>query len=325
MIKNNARSKTSTIITIVVLAIIVALIYVLAFTGVFSSNLMRILLNMCLYASFAVMWNLMAGYAGLTSLGNQAFIGLAGYACAVMCTTYGFGIWVAMLVGGLVCAVLAVILAFALMRMRGMYFAVATWVAAEALKTAFQNWKFVKEGAGMTVKIKPYPSNVEIFALAFGCFIVCMVVVYLLLKSKTGLGLKAMRDDADAASSIGVNIFASRLLCYVICGFLTGVAGVIMYISKGSIFPGGGFAIDWTIKIVFIVIIGGIGTAAGPVLGAIIYTLLYEILAQFAGFTNIVLGIVAIVVIVALPKGIIGALENKFKFEILSQRRKSLE
>lgn len=318
-------SKSSTIIKFAILVLVIAAIYVLTFTGAFSSNVLRVLLNMCLYGSFAVMWNLMAGYTGLTSLGQQAFIGVSGYAVAVCTATYGLPIWICLIVGAVACAILSVILSYALFRMRGMYFAVATWVASEAIKTLFTNWKYVHEGAGMTIKLSPYPKNTAIFAMAFGCFIVCMVVVYVILKSKTGLGLKAMRDDPDAAASIGVNIFNSRLLCYVVSGFLTGVAGVIMYVSKGSIFPAGGFDINWTVKIVFIVIIGGIGTSMGPVLGAVIYVLLSEFLAQFSGFSNIILGAVAIIVIVSIPRGIIGTLQHRFKFEILSQRRMSLE
>lgn len=307
----------SLIVTIVVLA----LLYILAGTGVFSSNTVRILLSMCLYCAMGTMWNLMSGHCGLTSLGQQSFIGLAGYTLAVMTAYYSLPYWMAIIVGAVLAGLLALGLSLVFFRMRGMYFAVATWITAEALKTIFTSWTFVKQGAGMTVKLRPYPSTTEIFFLALSLAIAATLVVYFLLRSRTGLGLSAMGNDADAASSVGVNIFKSKLICFVLSGAITGIAGVIFYMNKGSIFPDGGFGIDWTVSIVFIVIIGGVGTAAGPIVGSIIYVLLYEFLSKYPGWSNVILGIIAIVVIVVMPDGIIGTLQKKFNFEIMSLRR----
>lgn len=313
------------IIEISAALIAVILLFVFGVTGVFSSNAMRILLQIALYCALGTMWNLMSGYTGMTSLGQQSFIGISGYTLCILTTYYGLSYWVAIAVGGILSAALALILALILFRMRGMYFAVATWVVAEALKTWMTSWSFVKEGAGMTVKLHPYPTSGEIYILAVGLMVICLVVVYLILRSKTGLGLTAMRDDADAASSMGVNIFKSKLFCFVVCGFFTGIAGVIFYLNKGSIFPSGGFGIGWTVSIVFIVIIGGIGTTAGPLVGSVIYVALSEYLAKYPGYSNIILGVIAILVIIFLPHGIIGTLQKKFHFEILTQKRLSNE
>ena len=307
----------SLIVTIVVLA----LLYILAGTGVFSSNTVRILLSMCLYCAMGTMWNLMSGHCGLTSLGQQSFIGLAGYTLAVMTAYYSLPYWMAIIVGAVLAGLLALGLSLVFFRMRGMYFAVATWITAEALKTIFTSWTFVKQGAGMTVKLRPYPSTTEIFFLALSLAIAATLVVHFLLQSRTGPGLSAMGNDADAASSVGVNIFKSKLICFVLSGAITGIAGIIFYMNKGSIFPDGGFGIDWTVSIVFIVIIGGVGTAAGPIVGSIIYVLLYEFLSKYPGWSNVILGIIAIVVIVVMPDGIIGTLQKKFNFEIMSLRR----
>ncbi len=305
--------------------IIIVILYVFGVTGVFSSNVMRILLKVALYCALGTMWNLMSGYTGMVSLGQQSFIGISGYTLCVMTTYYGLSYWVAIAVGGILSAILALILALILFRMRGMYFAVATWVVAEALKTWITSWDYVKEGAGMTVKLYPYPGSGEIYILAVSLMVISLVVVYSILRSKTGLGLTAMRDDADAASSMGVNIFKSKLFCFVVCGFFTGIAGVVFYLNKGSIFPAGGFGIEWTVSIVFIVIIGGIGTTAGPLVGSIIYVALSEYLAKYPGYSSLILGIIAILVIIFLPKGIIGTFQNKFHFEIFTQKRLSNE
>ena len=130
-----------------------------------------------------------------------------------------------------------------------------------------------------------------------------------------------MRDDADASSSVGVNIFKSKLLVYVIAAAFTALAGAVFFINKGTIYPNSGFDISWTVSMVFIVIIGGIGTVSGPVVGAIIYVLLSEVLAKLPGWSNIILGAIAILVIIFLPDGIMGTLQKKLHFELFSQKR----
>ena len=301
---------------IVCIVLVVALV-ILGFAG--SNNIRRILIKVFLYCAMAVMWNLMSGYTGMTSLGQQAFIGVAGYSMAVMTTTYLASYWIGLLVGGAIGAVLALVLAVILFRMRGMYFAVATWVIAEALKTFFLSWKFVNQGGGMAVTGRPDRTIIYLVALAI-C-VAAIVVVYLLLNSKIGLGLTAMRDDADAASSVGVNIFKSKLICFVIAGIFTALAGGWYFLNNVSIYPASGYGNSWTVAVVFIVIIGGIGTMAGPIVGSIIYVALAEVLADFPGWSNIILGLIAILVILFLPDGILGTLQKKFNFEILSQKR----
>lgn len=305
--------------------IIVALLYILGGT-VFSSNIQRYLLKILLYCTLGSMWNLLSGFTGMTSLGQQSFIGVSGYALCVITSTYGLSFGVGLLVGGVIGGLLSLVLAVILFRMRGMYFAVATWVIAEALRVFFTSWKYVNQGGGMTVAARPYPTTQTIYFIALTLCVIALVVIYILLKSRIGLGLTAMRDDSDAASSVGVNIFNSKLLCFVICAIFTALAGGVFYLSKGSIYPTGGFGISWTVAIVFIVIIGGIGTMPGPIVGSIIYVILEEQLAKLpGGWTNIVLGVIAILVILFMPNGIMGTLQKKLNFEVLSQKRFSKE
>jgi branched-chain amino acid transport system permease protein len=312
--------------SLIICAVIVAALYILGITGVFNSNTQRYLLKIFLYCTLGSMWNLMSGFTGMTSLGQQTYIGLAGYSLTVMTATFAMSYWMGFLVGAVISAAVSLILAVILFRMRGMYFAVATWVISEALRTFFTSWKFVKQGAGMTVAARPYPSTAVIYIIALTLCVVALVVVYFLLKSKIGLGLTAMRDDPDAASSVGVDIFKSKLLVYFVSAIFTALAGGVFYLNKGSIYPAGGFGISWTVSIVFIVIIGGIGTMGGPVLGSILYVIFEEQLAKLpGGWTNIVLGLIAILVILFLPDGILGTLQKKFNFEILSQKRFSRE
>lgn len=305
--------------------IIVALLYILGGT-VFSSNTLRYLLKILLYCTIGSMWNLLSGFTGMTSLGQQSFIGVSGYILCIVTATYGMSYGLGLLIGGVVGGLLSLGLAIILFRMRGMYFAVATWVIAEALRVFFTSWTYVNQGGGMTVAARPYPTTQTIYFISLTLCVVALVVIYALLKSKIGLGLTAMRDDADAASSVGVNIFKSKLLCFFICAVFTAIAGGVFYLNKGSIYPSGGFGISWTVAAVFIVIIGGIGTMPGPIVGSIVFVILEEVLAKLpGGWTNIVLGVIAILVILFLPNGIMGTLQKKLHFEVLSQKRFSKE
>ena len=306
---------------LIVCAIVVAALYILSITGIFTSNTMRYLMKIFLYITMGEMWNLLSGFTGMTSLGNQTFIGLAGFSVAVMTSTYSMSIWLGFLVAVVIALVVSLLLSFVLFRMRGMYFAIATWVVSEAICTWFLSWKYVNQGGGMSIKAKPYPKTPEIYLMALTLCVIAMVVVYVLLRTKTGLGLTAMRDDADASSSVGVNIFKSKLLVYVIAAVFTALAGAIFFVNKGTIYPSSGFDISWTVSMVFIVIIGGIGTVSGPVVGAIIYVLLDEVLAKLPGWSNIILGAIAILVIIFLPDGIMGTLQKKLHFELFSQKR----
>ena len=302
--------------------VIVAVLAVLGLTDG-SGNTQRILIKMCLYCTMACMWNLLSGFTGMTSLGQQSFIGVAGYSMAIMTATYGMSYVVGWIVGGAIGAVLALILSLILFRMRGMYFAIATWVIAEALKTWFNSWEFVNMGGGMFVRGRP--DQTIIFVLSLVLCVVAIVLIYFLLNSKLGLGLTAMRDDADAASSVGVNIFRSKLICFVIAGLFCALAGGMYYLNNVSVYPTNAFGISWTVSLVFIVIIGGVGTMAGPIVGTVVYIALDEVLANFPGWSNIILGLIAILVILFLPDGILGTLQKKLHFEILSQRRFSKE
>lgn len=284
--------------------------------GILSNNAMRYMLQIFLYITVGEMWNLMSGYAGMTSLGQQAFIGLAGYSAAVVTTVYKLHYSIGLAVGAVVSLCIAALLALLLLHMKGMYFAIATWVSAEALGTFFTSWKYVNQGAGMSITIVPYPRVGELYPIALTLCAIALISTVLLLRSRLGLGLTAMRDDTSAAASLGVNVGRNKLIVYLIAALFTSLAGAVFFINKGTIYPDSGFSISWTISVVFIVIIGGVGTVEGPVVGSVVYVLLYEYLAHYPGWSNIILGVFSILVILFMPNGIVGfirGLANKIK------------
>lgn len=276
----------------------------------------------CLYLALSQMWNLLAGYSGLISLGQQGFIGLGGYTMAVLSNYYGVPLWISVLIGGVSSGLMALFMSLFIFRMKGVYFAIGTWIFAEALMIWFSNWAYVKYGMGLFVKATPPPTMNEIFYAAFIMGVGSVVLVYALLRSKLGLGLMAMRDNEAVCESLGVAVFRSKLYCFIIAAVVTGTTAGVLYVFQVFIQPYKAFAIDWTVILVFITIIGGIGTIEGPIVGTLIYVLLSQLLAEYMSVSMFILGGIAIVVILTAPKGIMGNLQAKLGFEILSPRRR---
>lgn len=286
-----------------------------------SDYLLLFFMLYCLYAAMAQMWNLLTGYSGLLSLGQQAFIGLSGYTVAVMTNYYGVYVWLSVLIGGIFSVLLALLMSLFIFRMKGIYFAIGTWIFAEILKLWFSNWEFVKYGAGLFIKPANPPSMKIIYYAAFVMAAGALFVVYLILRSRIGLGLMAMRDNEEVSETMGVQIFRSKLFCFLTAAFMTGTTAGVLYVFQVFIQPYQAFAIDWTVVLVFIVIIGGIGTIEGPIIGALIYVLLSQWLAEYGHISLLILGVIAITIILAAPRGIMGTLQEKTGFEILSPRR----
>lgn len=273
-------------------------------SGLFSGNIMRYLLQIFLYIALGEAWNLLSGFGGMTSLGQQLYVGLAGYAVAVATSYWHLPFFMGILLGVFVSMLIAALLSPVLFRMKGMYFAIATWIAAEATQKIFLDWKYVGQGAGMTIRIIPYPDIFRLYVLSLVLCVAVLLLLSTLLRSKLGLGLMAMRDNPSSASTIGVNLFRVRFLVYELAAILTALTGAVFFINKGVIYPESGFSITWTVSAVFICVIGGTGTVAGPVIGAVIYVLLQEFLAHYPGWSNIMLGLITILVIRFMPGGI---------------------
>ena len=304
------------------LAVMGVLLVALATVPVWGSDyLVLFFMLFCFYLGLSQMRNLLAGYSGLISLGQQAFIGLGGYTMAVMTNYYGINIWLSVILGGVFSAGMALFMSLFIFRMKGVYFAIGTWIFAEAILIWFSNWEYVKYGMGLFVKPANPPSMNMIFYAAFIAGVGAVALVYTLLRSRLGLGLMAMRDDEAVAETMGVEVFRSKLTCFVLAAFTTGLIAGVLYVFQVFIQPYKAFAIDWTVILVFITIIGGIGTIEGPIVGTMIYVLLSQLLAEYMSVSLFILGAIAIVVILVAPKGIMGTLNEKLGFEILSPRR----
>ncbi|MGI6730791.1 MAG: branched-chain amino acid ABC transporter permease [Anaerovoracaceae bacterium] len=318
-LNNNSSAKSA--IKIIIAIIVLILLFTLPMFG--SEYIVMLLMLMCMYIGLGQMWNLLSGYAGLISLGQQLYIGIGGYALAVISNNFGLPLFVGLIVGGIISSIVAALLSFLLLRMKGMYFAIATWITAEAFILIFAAWNYVGGGNGVFIKaVRGMPTS-TIYYFSLIVAIITVVIVVALLRSKTGLGLMAIRDNQDAAETSGINIFKTKLICMMVSSFLTSIIGGLFYMSNVWVQPYAAFSMNWTIAAVFIVIIGGISTVSGPIVGAVVYVLLNQFLSQLGGISMAILGVVAVVVILFAPKGIMGTLQSKFNFEILSARRHS--
>jgi branched-chain amino acid transport system permease protein len=306
-------------IRIIAIVLILAALATLPFWA--SQYMVSILLLICLYMTLASMWNLLAGYSGLISLGQQMFIGVGGYSLAVFSLYHGVPISLSVLLGGVTSVLVAVVFSMPLFRMKGVYFAMGTWIIAEALGVCFSNWGYVRYGMGLFIQ----PAyKLSISAIYYAALAICVgstALIYLLLRSNLGLALMAIRDDDVASEAIGVDIFRCKFTCFLASAFVTGLTAGILYLNTIFIQPFEAFGIGWTVKLLFIAIIGGLGTVTGPIAGAVVYVILQQYLSEYVGFNLIILGAVTILVLFFAPKGLVGTLQEKLGFEILPIRR----
>lgn len=313
-----SNNKLISIKSLVVVAIIVAAALLPLYGSDYAISVGLLIFS---YMSLGQMWNLLAGYSGLVSLGQQAFIGIGAYTLAKVSTGYGMNIAWSFFIAVGIALVFALVISFPIFKLSGVYFTIGTWIVSESLMVFFRNWSFVNFDAGynITAAYRIPMGTLYLGAMALG--IGSIAIVFFILRSKMGLALMAMRDNESAAEVRGVRLYRTKLICFLIASAYTALTGVVLYLNIAYVKPGATFGIDWAVAMVFIVVIGGMGTIEGPIIGAVIYVILRQWLLNFPGISMIILGAIAVAVIMLAPKGIMGALHGKFGFELFSVRR----
>ena len=293
---------------------------------------LRFATDFFLYLSLATAWNLLAGYGGLVSVGQQAYVGLGAYSFMVGLTFWGLPLPLAIALGCGVALIAGLAFSSLLLRMAGPYFAIGSWVLAELCLLVIANIPILGGGSGRSI-----PASVvrqiaadrglrEIIIYLYGLGIATCTVggTYLLLRSRWGLALTAMRDSPRAAESLGINSRFIRIAVSVFCAGMAGAVGALLFLSRLRMNPDSAFSlIDWTAYVIFIVIIGGIRRIEGPIIGTVVFFALRGFLAQAGPIYLIVLGVVAVAVMLATPDGLWGLITSRFKFEIFSLTRRA--
>ncbi len=301
------------------LAVAVVLLVSLPFWG--GDYIVNIFTLILMYMAIGEMWNLLAGYAGLVSLGAQAFIGLGGYSLAMISQVFKLPFLLGFLLAAVISVLFALIISVPIFSMKDVYFTIGTWLVAEAVCVFFQSWSFVNFNVGYNITVARRLSGTAMYFIAFGVGLIALVAVVIILRSKFGLGLMAMRDNEAASEIRGVKLYRSKLICFLVSSAITGIAGAALYLNLSYIKPTVGFGIDWTVSMVFIAVIGGMGTIEGPIIGAIIFVILRQLLYNFSGFSMLILGIIAVVMILVAPKGIMGLINKKKGFDLFGVKR----
>lgn len=272
-------------------------------------------LEFAITLTLATLWNLLAGYAGIISIGQQAFMGFGGYALFTLVAFAGVPALPALILAALLSGLLGVIAAFLLFRLRGPQFAIGTWVFAEIIRLGFAQIPALGGGAGMSLPVASVfaistsrPTRMLIFYVLAACLALAAYGgSWAFLRSRHGLALRAIKDSEAAAASLGVDVNVLKRNVYVVVAMVTGLAGALFFLDMVRLSPDAGFDMtDFTADIVFIAVIGGVGRFEGPLIGCIVYFGLRGFFSDYAQWYLIGLGTLAILIMLLSPKGLSG-------------------
>jgi branched-chain amino acid transport system permease protein len=320
------------------IALVVVGVFAPAFIG---RGMLRDLFFILTMLVLAQSWNLLAGYAGLVSVGQQAFVGFGAYTMFACVSLLGIDPVTAIVLAGFSAALLSVPTGFFVFRLQGAYFAIGTWVIAEVVRLSVAQWKALGGGTGTSLQSSAtrdmwivgaieelfgvrssHAVDIMTYWLALFLAIVSIGFIYRLLRSRQGLGLAAVRDNQEAASALGVDPLRLKWIVYVSTAFVTGLTGALIYVQTARISPDAAFSvIDWTAYVIFIVVIGGIGTIEGPILGVLVFFALQNMLADYGSWYLLLLGLIGILVMLFAPRGLWGLFTDRTGIQLFPVRR----
>lgn len=320
-------------------AVIVPLMFLVP--AVASRNLLQDLIFVFTMLALAQLWNVLAGWGGLISVGQQAFVGIGAYGLFAGVTLAGLDPLLAIPAAGVGAALVAAVLGPLIFRLEGPYFAIGSWVVAEALRLGCAQFKPLGGGTGMSLSGAALANMTGTHAVAalFGLrtaaardvivyWIALLLVlgitfaIYVFVRSRLGLGLAASRDNNAAARSVGVRTDRIRYWLWVIVAFATGTVGALVYLQKARISPDAAFSVvDWTAYVLFVVVIGGVRTIEGPVVGVLVLWALQFNLSGYGSLYLLVLGLIAILVMLFMRRGIWGSAAARWNWQLFAVRK----
>ena len=298
--------------------LILALLCILPLIGL-SSYIMHIIVLVIMWSIIGMGWNLLGGYCGQVSFGHAAFFGMGAYSSGLIYYHLGISGWWGLLVSIPVLIITSLVIGFICLRLRGAYFALATLALGEVLRVTAENLvKFTQGDLGILIKQRTWVEKTWYFyvvlLLAAGSFFLIKKVI----ESKLGYYFVAIREDQDAANSLGINTTLYKTIALCLSGVLTGVAGAFYMNYMGYIDPTTVFALyDISIVTVMVVMVGGVATYWGPAIGALIMVFLAEVIRsmpKIGAAHQTLFGVLLILIIIFLPNGIVGDFRKLIKF-----------
>ncbi len=302
--------RTSTVGTGALVAVVVALA-VLPY--LVTSATLTSLVTLFVYVVIAVTWNLLAGYGGMVSVGQQAYIGLGAYGLVVASDIIGIDPFLAVPLAAVVAGLVSIPVSFLAFRLVGGYFAIGTWVIAEVFRLVVVQFREVGAGSGTSLRSLAGTDAGLRIAFTYWCGLIVVVAVVAgtvwLISSRLGIALTAVRDDATAAASNGIDVTRVKRVVFVASAAGAGAAGALLALSSLRVQPDSVFSVQWTAFMVFMVVIGGVGTLEGPLVGALVFFALQETLSDLGSVYLVILGVIAILVVLLAPRGVWGLVD----------------
>jgi branched-chain amino acid transport system permease protein len=278
------------------------------------------LTSLLILVLLAAMWNALAGYGGLVSVGQQAFIGLGAYA-TVWLVNHDTNPYGAMILAALFCGAISIPLSFLVLRFRGAQFAIGMWVVAEAAAILVSFDQSLGAGTGTSLialdSYTPAQRQENTYWLTLGLTAFFLALLFVLLRSRLGASLQAIRDDEQAAASLGVRVVAGKRILFVLAAAGCGAAGAMTLANTLFIEPTSIFGVDWTAYMIFMVLVGGLGTFEGPIIGAIVLFLIQNEYGNDGVWYLVGLGGAAMLFALLLPRGVWGTAGERFGIHLL--------
>jgi branched-chain amino acid transport system permease protein len=286
----------------------------------FTQNTTEKLTELFVLVMLAAMWNALAGYAGLVSVGQQAFIGIGAYGTIVF-SEHGVNGYVAVVLAALVAGAVSLPTSLLVFRLRGGQFAIGMWVVAEVFRLLVTNDQSVGGGTGRSLTAlngyAPADRQAYTYWLALGVMTVLIGFAFVLLRSRLGAALQAIRDDERAAESIGIRVARAKRVVFLLAAVGCGAAGGVTIANTLTVTPDSIFGVQWSAYMIFMVLLGGLGTFEGPVLGALVLFGIQQEFQNDGSWYLVGLGVVAIAVVLLFPRGIWGELVERYNIRLL--------
>ncbi len=310
-----------------VAAIAAAVVLLLLVQAAIPQGTQSLLATAFLYVALAQSWNLIGGFTGYASFGQVVFYGVGAYTTGVMLTQYHIGFWATLPAAIFVGILLAVVAGIPLLRLRGHYFAIATLGLATGVGEIVTNLGgLTGGGAGITIPAfgkgapTPYPGDAAFYVYFLLLAAITVVFVRTLARSRFGFAMRAVHQDEDAAAAVGINTTWVKVVAFALSGAIAAAAGAFSGFKTIQFYPTDVFDAGITVQMVIMVLIGGSGSVAGPIVGAVGLTLLTNFLqTALPGYSLLALGAIIVLVVILFPQGIIGFFSDAWK-----QRRVSL-
>jgi branched-chain amino acid transport system permease protein len=299
----------------------VALVIVLAFGPLFlGANAIDRLTTLFIYVILGAMWNALAGYGGLVSVGQQAFFGIGAYA-AIRLSHAGIPVYPALVLGALAAGLFALLLSSFALRLRGGEFAIGMWVVAELCHLLVNLDGLIQGETGTSLialnAFTPAQRRDDNYWLAFLAAVVLLGLMFALLRGRLGGSIQAIRDNEEAAASLGVRVLATKRVIFLVAGAGCGMAGAAWLATSITFEPQAYFGVQWTAYMIFMALVGGLGTFEGPILGAVLFFLIESFFGASGIWYLVGLGAAALVFSLFLPRGLWGTVEDRFGLRLL--------